>query len=65
MGTHPILNTTEEGIYNILVNNRLPKFELDVPYMRGQGFDNGSNMSEKRIPTSSTKCKYVYRKNQF
>jgi len=45
---YPVTNTTGEGLYNFLLE-KLSNYELDVQNIRGQGYDNGSNMRGKNI----------------
>ncbi|XP_029154759.1 zinc finger MYM-type protein 1-like [Nylanderia fulva] len=45
---YPVTDTTGEGLYNFLLE-KLSNYELDVQNIRGQGYDNGSNMRGKNI----------------
>ena len=43
------MNTTGEGLFKFLKEEILPKFEIDFHDMRGQGYDNGANMSGRHV----------------
>lgn len=49
LGFFPITNTTGEGLCNFLLEKLLPSLQLEVKDIRGQGYDNGSNMKGKNI----------------
>ena len=44
---YPVHDTTGEGLHNYLVNDLLKKYDLNVQNIRGQAYDNGSNMRGK------------------
>ncbi|KAF2884162.1 hypothetical protein ILUMI_22021 [Ignelater luminosus] len=49
LGFFPITNTTGEGLYEYLTETLLPMFDLNLYDLRGQGYDNGSNMRGKHV----------------
>ncbi|CAG9814624.1 unnamed protein product [Phaedon cochleariae] len=49
LGFFPVTNTTGEGLCNFLLKKLLPSLQLEVKDIRGQGYDNGSNMKGKNI----------------
>ncbi|XP_050304972.1 zinc finger MYM-type protein 5-like [Anthonomus grandis grandis] len=50
LGFFQVTNTTGEGLFTFLTKQILPKFDTDLQdIMRGQGYDNGANMSGKRV----------------
>lgn len=49
LGFFKVLNTTGEGLFNFLREEILSKFEINLYDMRGQGYDNGANMSGKHV----------------
>lgn len=49
LGFFPLVDMTGEGLFNFLIQQLLPMFQLDIKNMRGQGYDNESNMKGKRI----------------
>lgn len=48
MGFFKVLNTTGKGLFNFL-KEILSELEIDLHDMRGQGYDNGANMSGKHV----------------
>ncbi|GFV05547.1 uncharacterized protein TNCV_227581 [Trichonephila clavipes] len=51
-GFFPVTNTAGEGLCNFLLEKLLPSLQLQVKDIRGQGYDNGSDMkgkNQKRI----------------
>jgi hypothetical protein len=49
LGFYSILNTTGEDLCNYLLNELVNIYDLDFQDMRGQGYNNESNMRDKRI----------------
>ncbi|CAG9832703.1 unnamed protein product [Diabrotica balteata] len=49
LGFFKVLNTTGEELFNFLKEEILSKFEIILDDMRGQGYDNGANMSGKYV----------------
>jgi len=49
LGFSPVTNTTGEGLCEFLIEKLLPSLQLEVKDIRGQGYDNGSNMKGKNI----------------
>lgn len=49
LGFFKVLDSTGEGLFNLLRDEILPTFEIDFLNMRGQGYDNGANMSGKHV----------------
>ncbi|KAG5133987.1 hypothetical protein JHK82_025175 [Glycine max] len=39
-------DTSGKGLFNELVNVLKKKYDLNIDYIRGQGYDNGSNIKE-------------------
>lgn len=48
LGFFPITDCTGEGLFNF-ITNELNSMNLDINNLRGQGYDNGSNMKGKNI----------------
>jgi hypothetical protein len=46
LGFLDVNDTTEQGLFDVLVNE-LKRLGLDINDVRGQGYDNGSNMKGK------------------
>ena len=49
LGFSPVTNTTGEGLCEFVIEKLLPSLQLEVKDIRGQGYDNGSNMKGKNI----------------
>ncbi|XP_071051374.1 uncharacterized protein [Onthophagus taurus] len=48
LGFYPVLDATGEGLFNFFTNELLSTYDLDVQNIRGQGYDNGFNIKEKK-----------------
>ncbi|XP_071050795.1 uncharacterized protein [Onthophagus taurus] len=48
LGFYPVLDATGEGLFNFFTNELLSTYDLDVQNIRGQGYDDGSNMKGKK-----------------
>lgn len=49
VGFYAANDTTGKGLFKYLIDDLLPTLSLDVQNIRGQGYDNGSNMRGKHI----------------
>lgn len=47
LGFFPCNDSTGKGLCNFVLTELLPKFDLEIQNLRGQGYDNGANMKGK------------------